>query len=405
MEKLRKGTLRKTPDLWRNLWILLVLTLAVSPIQVMSFSHAIFPLRWSANKRFLVDQQNHPFLIREISAWGAIQALSEKEEEGFMDSVQKKGFNTLLVSIISYDTRFAGHPPDWEGHSPFLSKWDFSTYNPAYFKHVDHFLKLARQKGVLVLLVPCYLGYKGDPKQGWWAALLSAKNSPEKCLQYGKYLGRRYQKFPNIIWVAGGDNNGRGKLFPYMNNMIRGIREYDPQHLWTGHFDCAPGTTWSVDNPLYRKYMDIDGLYAFTESALGKEGPQYRSEDREYMLGKMIIQLDQSYEEDIPHSSDNENHQWIRRKNYDGLLSGCSGTSFCPGLPGNPCYTFKHWRPLMNTEGMREASYCFDLFLSRPWSVLLPDSSHRFLYPDPGTEGTRDAVCDARTADGHTLIA
>ena len=51
------------------------------------------------------------FCSKEISAWGLIQALSEKDAAAFTDSVKRKGFNTLLVSIISDDTRFAGDPP------------------------------------------------------------------------------------------------------------------------------------------------------------------------------------------------------------------------------------------------------------------------------------------------------
>src|ERR1700740_2536252 len=127
-----------------------------------------FPVKVSANGKYLVDSHNKPFLIKEISGWGLIQALSEKDEAAFIDSVKKKGFNTLMVSIISYDTRFAGGPPNWQGVSPFKVKWDLSTYDTAYFAHADRFLRMAQQKGMLVLLVPCYLGYKGDVNQGWW---------------------------------------------------------------------------------------------------------------------------------------------------------------------------------------------------------------------------------------------
>lgn len=75
-----------------------------------------FPLKLSSNQRYLVDQKNVPFLIREISAWGLIQALSEVEASEFMDSVKMKGFNTLTVSAISADSRFAGDPPNWKGN-------------------------------------------------------------------------------------------------------------------------------------------------------------------------------------------------------------------------------------------------------------------------------------------------
>ncbi|HUX84565.1 MAG TPA: DUF4038 domain-containing protein [Chitinophagaceae bacterium] len=365
---------------------------------------AAFPLKLSPNGRWLMDGRGRPFLIREISAWGLIQALPEPEEIAFMDSVKAKGFNTLLVSLISYDTRFAGGPPDWQGIAPFRIHWDFSTYNPLYFDHADRVLRLAEAKGFLVLLVPCYLGYKGDRNQGWWDELLDPHNNPVKSLLYGRFLGNRYKDFPNILWVAGGDNSGKDSLYLHMANIIEGIREFDKSHLWTGHFESAPATVWSTGNPLYSRYMDIDGLYDFTESSLGKDQPQYRAEINQYRKGKMIFQLDQSYEQDIPHTADNEDST-IRRKNYEGLLCGCAGTSFCPGQPANPEYVFKDWRPLMNTVGMREATHCFRLMASIPWYLLVPDTGNKAIIRGKCIYGSRDYICSAMASDRSCYIA
>lgn len=364
-----------------------------------------FPLQLSANGRYLADRNNSPFLVKEISAWGLIQALSEEDESAFIDSVKRKGFNTLMVSIISFDTRFAGNPPDWQGVPPFKTKWDFSTYNLPYFEHVDRFLHLAESKEMLVLLVPCYLGYKGDGNQGWWDELLSPNNDPAKSFLYGQFLGERYKDFSNIIWEAGGDNRGAGNLYNHMNNIILGIKQNDRKHLWTGHFESVQGTNWSRGDSLYSSYIDIDGLYDFTESSLGIDSPQYKTELSRFANGKMIFQLDQSYEHDIPHSSDNEDYQWIRRKNYDGLLSGCAGTSFSPGQKDNQCYTFTNWRPLMNTRGMREVSYCFKVFESRAWYKLVPDREGNFITGGRGSFGSIDYVCAAACSDRSTFMA
>lgn len=48
-----------------------------------------FPLKLSQNGKYLVDSHNKPFLIKEISAWGLIQALSEQDESAFVDSVKR----------------------------------------------------------------------------------------------------------------------------------------------------------------------------------------------------------------------------------------------------------------------------------------------------------------------------
>ena len=366
---------------------------------------AQFPLRLIPNHRYLVDSGQQPFLIKEFSAWGLIQALSEADESAFLDSIKLRGFNTILVSVISNATsQMGGNPPYWQGISPFQIEWDFSTPNEIYFQHVDRFLAMTREKGFLVLLVPCYLGYFTDGSQGWWDEVRSANNSPDKMRTYGEFLGRRYRESSNIVWVAGGDNDAKDQDEPYMQALISGIRSADDQHLWTGHFDNTSGTFWSTDNPRYRSIMELDGLYVWKEISLGDRGPHYRAELEQYGKGKMIFQLDMSYEHDVPHYADNEDPRWMRRKMYDGLLSGCAGTSFSSGTLDNQCYWFKNWKPLMNTPGMELANNCFKLFDALPWQNLIPDTSDQVLLNGRGTFGQLDFACSAKTIDGSYYV-
>ncbi len=364
-----------------------------------------FPLKFSKNKRYLVDKNDTPFLIKEFSAWGMFQAISEQDEISFLDSLKDEGFNTVLVSIVSNaSSQMGGNPPFWQGVSPFLVQWDFSTPNEVYFKHVDKVLKIAEQKGFFVMLVPCYLGYYTDAGQGWWDEMRGTKNSPEKMKIYGEFLGKRYQNTPNIMWVAGGDNDAKGIDEPYMKNLIAGIKTHDKQHLWTGHFNNGSQHFWATDNPLYRDLIDIDGQYVWQELSMGVRGPQYVSELNQYKKGKMIIQLDQSYEHDVPHYADNENPQWIRRKMYHGLLSGCTGTSFSSGTLDNQAYWFKNTLALMNTPSMKDVSRCFKLFDAIPWQNLIPDTTNQVLLKGRGEWGSYDYICAAKTSDSSVYV-
>jgi hypothetical protein len=229
----------------------------------------VFPLKLSGNNRYLVDQNNAPFLINQASSWGLIQSLSTADATLYMDELQKRGFNTLMVSIISYDTRFAGGPPNWQGNSPFNVQWDFSTPNDTYFAHADQIINLAAARGMLVTLVPSYLGYRNDASQGWFDEMLSSNNSIAKCKAYGQYLGNRYKNFPNIIWIAGGDQtpDPGSELEARLKAVIDGIKETDPAHLWTAHWDGAqsgnPKGVLSTDNATFASYMNVNGYYAF----------------------------------------------------------------------------------------------------------------------------------------------
>ena len=44
-------------------------------------------------------------------------------------------------------------------------------------------------------------------EEGWIEEL--RKLIPEKCLEYGQYLGKRYKDFDNILWVMGGNRDPR----------------------------------------------------------------------------------------------------------------------------------------------------------------------------------------------------
>jgi hypothetical protein len=73
------------------------------------------------------------------------------------------------------------------------------------------------------------------------------------------------------------------------STVIQGIKKFDEAHLWTGHFDSTKGDNWSSGNGLYKKYMDLDGLYVFDEKNMGANGPQYKSEISQYNKGRMIF--------------------------------------------------------------------------------------------------------------------
>ncbi|GAB3989318.1 DUF4038 domain-containing protein [Spirosoma daeguense] len=390
---------------------ILLLQLLVILFAIAGFSQSkaqqsvLFPLRLSENKRYLVDRNNQPFLIKEYSAWGAIQALTERDESAFLDSLSLKGFNTVLVSVLSNaPSQMGGNPPYWQGISPLTLKWDFSTPNEVYFQHVDRFFKMAEEKGFFVMALPVYLGYRTDPSQGWWDEIKGTKNDTLKMKKYGEFLGKRYQNTPNIMWVAGGDNNAEGDLQPYVTNLIQGVKSVDTNHLWSGHFDMNLGMSWSTDHPVFGGIMDINGEYVWTESILMEKGPQYKAELAQYAKGKMIMQLDLSYEHDSPHYADNENHQWIRRKMYEGFLTGCKGTSFSAGEIGNASYWFKNWKPLMSTTGMKQVAACFRLYESRAWEKLVPDQSNEIILSGRGNFGELDYICAAKASDNSSYI-
>ncbi|HET8933654.1 MAG TPA: DUF4038 domain-containing protein [Polyangiales bacterium] len=354
----------------------------------------VFPLHVSGNGRYLVDDAGHPFLINQASSWGLIQSLSTEDARSYLDQLAGRGWNTVMVSIISYDERMPGDPPSWRGNDPFTVRWDFSKPNEAYFKHADEILKLARERGMLVTLVPSYLGFPDDPTQGWADELQSGNNSVEKSRTYGRYLGKRYKSFDNIVWIAGGDNQpAQGSaLEAHMRAIVEGIRSEDPDHLWTAHWDGMDEGTVSSENASFAQYLDLDGYYAFNYPlTYEKDLATYARHN-----GRPLFHLDMSYETEWGGAPAE-----IRRRAYDAMLSGAMGSSF---NAGPDWYLFRNFRN-MGTPGARETQHWFRFFARLPWHELSPDLDHSAITSGFGERGSSDYVCAARTPDYRVIVA
>jgi hypothetical protein len=360
----------------------------------MQPAKASFPLRVSDDGRRLVDSAGKPFLINQASSWGLIQSLSTEDARAYLDQLAARGWNTVMVSIISYDERMPGDPPAWRGIDPFQKRWDFSTPNDAYFEHADQILELARERGMLVTLVPSYLGYPEDSTQGWADELLASTNSVDKSRAYGRYLGRRYKGFDNIVWVAGGDNEpARGsELEQHMLAIVQGIRAEDPEHLWTAHWSGKEAGMLASENPTFAQFIDLDGYYAFNyeltyEKVLNQFGRR---------TGRPLFHLDMSYETEWGGAPAE-----IRKRAYDAMLSGAAGSSF---NAGPDWYLFKNFRK-MDTPGTRETQHWFRLFARLPWYELIPDADHTAITDGYGELGSTSYVSAARTPDYRFVMA
>ena len=117
-------------------------------------------LQVSANRRYLVDQNNVPFLVQGDAAWSLIVGLNDTEVDQYLRNRRDKGFSTIIVELIEH--RFCKKPPFNEaGDAPFTTPGDFSTPNEKYFAHADWVIHKAGEYGIQVMLAPMYLGYIG----------------------------------------------------------------------------------------------------------------------------------------------------------------------------------------------------------------------------------------------------
>ena len=171
----------------------------------------------------------------------------------------------MIVNLL--EAYFAPDPPrNMDGDPPFSVPGDFSTPNEAYFAYADWVVNAAEERGILVFLVPTYLGHRnpggyagqyGHAQEGWYDQVIA--NGVEGCREFGRFLGRRYGKFDNIVWTLGGDRDP-GDALEHTRAMVSGIQEHDSRHLVTAH--VQPEGTPSREYP-DDPWLKIDFTYSY----------------------------------------------------------------------------------------------------------------------------------------------
>ena len=357
-----------------------------------------YPLKRGANPRYLVDQNDRPFLIHGDSPWSMMVQLTREETEEYLINRYRKGFNSLIVNLLEHI--FCENPPlNRYGEPPFTTPGDYSTPNPAYFEHVDWVLRKAAEYGIQVFLTPSYLGYgggfdQGFEPQGWYQEMIA--NGSVKLREYGRFLGQRYKDFDNIVWLNGGDYNPPDKNL--VNAIAEGILEFDSNHIHTVH--CGPETS-ALDYYPNESWLSINNTYSYV-NVLGKLRDDYaRNPAMPFVL------LEAVYEGIAPdHPERDGSPQAMRRQAYWAIFTGACGQFF-----GNyPLWGFNSgWQAAMDEGGSQGMAKLRRLLDSRPWWTFVPDLNNTVVVAGFGDPNSSDPsqyyVTAARIPDGSSLWA
>lgn len=346
----------------------------------------VYPLKVSRNRRYLVDQRGKPFLIVGDSPQAMIGNLSLKEAKVYLADRKKHGFNSIWVDLLC--TTYTGCRSDgstYDGIEPFRTQGDLSTPNPAYFARADAFIRLAARYGIVVFLDPIETG-------GWLGVL--EQNGVATDRAYGRFLGRRYAHFKNIVWWSGNDFETwqNASADADVLAVARGIRSADPHALQTVELNYPESA--SLDDTRWRSIISLDGAYTYYAT--------YAKVSTEYERHKFmpVYMQEAGYEFE-------QNADWIsrgtpevlRRQEYWSALSGAAGQFY-----GNH-YTWQFapgWRQHLDTAGSAQFGYLVRLLERLPWYRLVPDTHHRLVT---GGYGTYDGTSNVASSDYVTAAA
>jgi hypothetical protein len=342
-----------------------------------------------------------------------IVQLTKEETEDYLENRRRKGFNAILVNLIEY--YYADNPPrNKYGDAPFTTSGDFSTPNEAYFAHAEWVIRKASEKGILVILNPCYTGYSSNftsSSDGWTKAILA--NGPAKCRDYGRYVGSRYKGHANIIWQAGGDTTipAASDLERNWLEVLRGAKEHAANHLWTAHWYRF---STALDQSTFAPYMTLDNAYGGNRSYVQTLRAYNRANPKPTFVNEGY------YEDTNLGTGAVGTPQQMRAQAYWAMLSGATGHVFGSdhiwvfggplGYPGKPL-PGKDWRKGMDRQPSKEMVFVKRLFEGRAWHNLVPDQDHSVVTKGVGTFGKDDRtpggdyVTAARTSDGSLVMA
>ena len=144
----------------------LFLTTVVLGVSPTSTPAAVFPLKVSENHRFLVDQQNRPFLVVGDAGWSLIVQPGDSDIDRYLDDRKARGFNSIIINLIEH--KFCTHPPKTRIRADPVPEAGRFLGSPGHlFDFAHSVVKKANDRGLVVWLFPAYLGY-GGKDEGWF---------------------------------------------------------------------------------------------------------------------------------------------------------------------------------------------------------------------------------------------
>jgi hypothetical protein len=359
-----------------------------------------FPLKVSDNKRHLVDQNNKPFLINADAGWWAFTKVSVDESVEYMKMRKAQGFNSIQVQLTPQI-----NVKNLNGDLPFLGDNDFTQPNEKFFEHSDLMFKKAEELNMFLIVAPIWIGCCGED---WGGVYPDGRPKPikangkDKCRQFGRWLGERYGKFQNVMWIMGGDNNP-GNDREEVRQIALGLKETAKHQLVTYH---ASATLSSTD--VWKKtetWIDIVMVYTYYGGKMGTWTPHHPEvytvclkEYNRYPGPRPFFLGESQYEGGS--GNDDGTAQHARRQAYWSILGGATGHCY-----GSPVYSFKpNWRDYIDLPGANHLKHFYTLFSTRNWHDLVPDQENSLIASGNGIPGGPLFITAATTTDGKLAL-
>jgi hypothetical protein len=430
---------------WRRTALVALLLLASATAAVAA---PLFPVRPSANRRYLIDSNGAPFPILGRTAWFVL-SLTPDDYRVFIDDTASRGYTAIELHVVNHDPR-GNHPPfDGNGDRPFVKRldgreWngslsgyanigadapDFTTPNDAYWRFVDGFLARCESRGLLVFLFPAYAG-NGGGDQGWMREMVA--NGPSRMQSYGAWIAARYKHQKNLVWMMGGDMGTGTDAFSapqadVERALLAGLTSVAGQQSTLFSAEWATESI-GTDQAMFGAAMTLNSAYSWSGDVSNQGRRAYARNP-----AAPAFLLEEPYDEEGPDGNrvNGNATQPVRRFQWAGWLSAIGGvisgngyvwpfrdatwrdwlTAIRSGLHASgrlwPIRA-PSWRAHLDSEGSRDMARLNAFVASITWYELVPSGlggMRTLVTPGGSSVGAADSVAAAATPAGTLLLA
>ena len=323
--------------------------------------------------RYFTDQHGDPLLVFGDSPWAGMVRWSPDQAELYFADREAQGFNASIISLVGAVDN--GGPGDdgrtYDGLLPFEGG-DVTRWNEAYWQRVDEYVRAACTHGNTLFLYPV---------DGWAVSKVFRTASREDARRFGEMVASRYARYPNIVWMTGGDHfpndlGGRhdsppvhDELFEEVLAGIRSTGDNRPFSIQLGY-----PSSQSTDSPMWAPRVDFNFVYTYL--------PTYRAVLDAYRrdrLPALLSEANYEGENNLP-GTPVTGDVVLRRQLAWALTSGSPGYFYGSDdwelLPG--------WEGRLDTPAVAQLGRLREFFESLEWPTLVPDESDDVLIGGRG---------------------
>lgn len=360
---------------------LVVLSVAVAVHGQSSWPHG--RLTVTPDGHYLQYEDGTPFFWLGDTAWELFHRLTREEIMQYLDNRKDKGFNVVQAVVLAEMDGL--YRPNRYGDIPLIDQ-DPKKPNEHYFELVDDVLQMAYERQLFIGLLPTW----GDKVTRMWGGGPEVFTT-ENAYHYGHWLGKRYQKKENIIWILGGDRpaiHDSVDTRPVWHEMARGILEAtNGKALLSYHISGGSSTSQQIHD---EAWLHVNMMQSGHGS--GHDVPVWTwiTRDRAMVPTKPTLDSEPNYEDHPvnpwPHWDPKDGYfddYDVRKQTYRSVFAGACGVTyghhsiwqFWSEREEKINHANRYWTEALDRPGAFQVGYLRRLIESRPFLNRIPDQS------------------------------